>query len=75
MGTKELNRDIKKLQRLVLNEGNEGLIRSEFVRLYYADLEFKYMNRSSILIMLRINIRFRIISLHNFGSFIELKDI
>lgn len=77
MTAKELNRDIKRLGKLINTEKeyNEQLLfahEKEFKRLYNADREFKYMNAESIRIMLRINLRHRIIPLHQFGLDIEL---
>lgn len=47
----------------------------EFERLYNADSEFKYMNLQSVKIMLRLNLRYRIIALHQFGLSININDL
>ncbi len=85
MTNKELNRDINRLHILVQKLCNDDKIqvndyymkvtsdvKPEFKRLYNADQRFKYMNRKSVLIMLRLNLKYRIISFHQFGMFIEL---
>lgn len=84
MTTKELNRDIKRLLNTykALNElkmdndtyfkSIELSIKPELKRLYYADQEMKYMTKDSILILLRLNVRFRVIPFHQFGLFINL---
>lgn len=84
----ELNRDIKRLRNRVKVlkvdvESNritqaeyfktiEEEIKPEFRRLYYADDTFEYMNRESILSMLRMNLSHRFIATHIFGIKIEL---
>lgn len=79
MTKQELNRDCKRLLKLAIensrNLESEGQIRSEIQRLYCADREFRALNRQSILILLRLNLRYRAIPLHNFGLFIELKKM
>lgn len=78
MTAAELNRDIKRLANTVeklhtLNDHDtyfkevETTVKPEFKRLYLADSQFEYMNKKSILIMLRLNLQFRIIPLHSFG--------
>ena len=78
MTPKELNRDIARLGNAVeklhqLNDQDvyfkevETTVKPEFKRLYLADSQFEYMNKKSILIMLRLNLQFRIIPLHSFG--------
>lgn len=81
MKKSELNRDIKRLnnnllkaQKLSQDEYSElidNTARKEFLRLYYADRDFTYMNLTSIKIMLRLNVKFRFIALHNFGLHID----
>ncbi len=84
MTNQELNRDIKRLwnkvESLVTNGTNndtyftivEKEIKPEFIRLYNADREFKALNRQNILILLKLNLRYRIVPLHAFGLFIEI---
>lgn len=68
MTASELNRDIKKLLKIQEDPNFE----KEFKRLYFADSSFQYMNKKSILIMLRLNLRYRFIPLHSFGINIDL---
>jgi len=81
MTNQELNRDIKRLY----NEINKASIKAddlcyayieqakkEFTRLYYADRGFQVLTKQSILIMLHLNLRFRIVPLHTFGIYINL---
>jgi len=82
MKTSELNRDIKRLnsdikKKLIIGSAEyydyiENVAKKEFNRLYHADDHFIYMNRQSILTMLRLNIRHRFVALHMFGIYIEL---
>lgn len=77
MTTKELNRDIKRLAnefyRLsfgdtdIYNAYKENEGKTEFMRLYRADSEGKYMSHKSMLQLFRINLRHRYIPLHSFG--------
>jgi len=85
MTKQELNRDIKRLKseiyRMSFDDQKsyfdyiDNQAKKEFTRLFWADKEFEYMNRTSILIMLRLNIRFRIIALQTFGLNIELNEL
>jgi hypothetical protein len=89
MTNSELNRDIKRLLKEVArihdsyielinkNEYNkaEEALKKEFARLYNADQTFSSMNRTSILIMLRLNVRLRAIPFHQFGLFIKLAEL
>lgn len=82
MTTKELNRDIKRLNKSIKDHLSMGIdefflwfedvAKPEYLRLYHADSKFEYMSRSSILIMYRLNLRYRIIALHQWGIEIEL---
>lgn len=75
MTNQELNRDIKRLGKQFDTEKTEKQLQDfekEFKRLYYADNSFKALNKDSILIMLRTNLRYRFIALHSFGLNIEL---
>ncbi len=70
---KKLNRDIKDL----LKYANDDSLafRNEFRHLYGLDPSFKSMSKKSILIMLRLNLRYRIIPLHTFGLNIDLETL
>lgn len=82
MEIKTINKDIKRLYndfyRLSFDDlenynsfiANEG--KQQFKILYYSDLDFKYMNKESALIMLRLNLRHRFIPLHLFGIYIDI---
>ena len=81
MTTKQLNADIKKLYANIkkYKEANgstyeyiDNVAKAEFKRLYYADIKFEYMNKQSILIMLRLNLRHVFFPLHSFGILINL---
>ncbi len=83
MTNAELNRDIKRLNKAIKafpKSDDNGpyfdfiakYVTPEFKRLFYADSEFKAMNRESILIMLRLNLSHRIIPFHQFGLNIEI---
>lgn len=81
MTKNELNRDIKKLKSefyrigfwdLEYQEQQKPALIKEFKRLYDADRNFEYMNKDSILTMLRLNLTYRIIDLHLFGINIDL---
>lgn len=80
MTTQELNRDVKRLVATVnkydasgtYNEETHNLICKGLKRLYYADDSFEYMNKNSVLAMIRLNGRFRVIALHQFGINIVL---
>jgi hypothetical protein len=77
MTTQELNRDIKRLQKTFEKMQQmktddyfsmlHGEFKKEFMRVYRADSKFKYINRESILILLRINLSCRFVALHSFG--------
>lgn len=73
MTKQELNRDIK---RLANNHHNmeEADVKNEIKRLYYADSTFEYMNLNSIKMLLRLNLRYRVIALHVFGLHIDLPN-
>lgn len=76
----KLNRDIKNLLKYDVEEViKDAQIRnwhhSEYKRLYRLDPKFEYMNKNSIRIMLRLNLLYRIISLHNFGLEINLDEL
>lgn len=82
MTAKELNRDIKRLAneiyRISFEDQNKYLAyleseaKKEFLRLYRADKQFEYMNKQSILIMLRLNVRHRFEAHHMFGIYIPI---
>lgn len=71
MTIQELNRDIKRLCKNAENL-TELERNTEFKRLYFADKEFEAMNKESIKIMFRLNLRYRIIPLHAFGLSINI---
>lgn len=85
MTKNELNRDIKRLKSEIYRMSFESLetyykyidteARKEFKRLYYADDKFQYMNKTSVLIMLRLNLSHRFVVLHHFGIGIELNNL
>jgi len=64
----ELNRDCKRLLKLT----EPKRIKIEISRIYYADKEFEYLNRSNILILIRMNLIYRVVPLHLFGTSIEI---
>lgn len=79
MTKQELNRDIKRLKMYyIINKNNTihkidiNYLESEFKRLYFADPEFKNMNKQSILFMFRFNLLHKFIPLHLFGIHIDL---
>jgi len=82
MTSKELNRDVLRLNKqlkvyLADNDNNytqyiENVAKKEFFRLYLADEKFEYMSKKSVLIMLRLNLRYRFMALHSFGIHIQL---
>ncbi len=78
MTKRELNRDVKRLAKFVSNyvgttdEKTEEYIKAEAKRLYQADKEMTYLNKDSIKVLLRLNLRYRFVQLHSFGLFIEL---
>lgn len=90
MTPQQLNKDIKKLNKLVATisadtdktndldkhfKRIDAEVKPEFIRLFHADREFKYMDRTSILIMLRLNIKLRIVAFHSFGLNIDETNI
>ena len=46
--------------------------KNKFIELYNSDPKFEFMNKENILIMIRLNLKFRFIPLHLFGINIEL---
>ena len=78
----QLNRDIKRLKNEIYRMSFEDLKQyqryllieacNEFTRLYNADRKFEYMNKDSVLTMLKLNLSHRFMPLHNFGINIEL---
>lgn len=49
-------------------ERKDNELKEEFKRLYYADRNFDYMSKQSLLIMLAINNSLRVITFHIFGA-------
>jgi len=88
MTKQELNRDIKRVikKALTLEAQNFDSIsdtyyreldqlKLELHRLYLADRTMEYMNIHNIKAMLRLNVRYRYMPLHEFGLFIDLKTL
>ena len=79
MTKRELNRDCKRLLKMaVKNSQNSEIrenIRKEIYRLYLLDKYFCNMSKESILILLRLNLRYVVIPLHTFGIYIELEKL
>lgn len=73
MTKQELNRDVKRLANKHIEMQEQDVIK-EFKRLYYADSNFEYMNLNSVKMMLRLNLRYRVIALHFFGININLPN-
>lgn len=74
-----LNKEWKKLLSNVLfherNKSEYKELNEKFLELYHQDNQFKICNKTSILIALRINLKYRIILLHSFGLNINLIDL
>lgn len=76
MTKQELNRDIKRLTKLVgTDKEHTPEFEKEFRRLYYADSSMEYLNVESIKTLLRLNVRHRFIPFHQFGLMIEINGI
>ena len=85
MKTQELNRDVKRLLKRAIdlenNHSNEEYyatepeMKKEISRLLWADEEFTELNRKSILILIRLNLRYHAIPLHQFGLHIDLMNL
>lgn len=81
MTAQQLNRDIKHLKNLSLKISKTMFdseiisFKKEFNRLYFADSKFEVMNKKSVLIMFRLNLRFRFHALHSFGIHINLEEL
>ena len=73
MTKQELNRDVKRLANKHIEMQEQDVIK-EFKRLYYADSNFECMNLNSVKMMLRLNLRYRVIALHIFGININLPN-
>ena len=79
MTTKELNNKIRKLYNEVSKLQSEQTnldvffsiidteIKPKYTTLYYADDSFKSLTKESILILIKLNLRYRFISFHQFG--------
>lgn len=74
MTTKELNLSVRRLKKKykTMKSDDYNFMVSEIKRIYYADPEFKYLNRNSILILLKLNLIFRVMPFRQFGIKIEL---
>jgi len=86
MTPQELNRDIKRLLKAIVKRVEEkhetgcqiDIYRefyNEYKRLYYTDREFEDMNRQSIRIMVRLQIKYRFITHHHFGLHITVEGL
>jgi len=77
----ELNRDIKRLAKnIAKNEEKNSaelplFLKAEYMRLYYADTSLMSYTQKSVLIMLRLNVRYRFVPLHIFGLAIDLNKL
>lgn len=79
MTTKELNNKIRKLynevSKLQSEQSNLDVffsiidteIKPKYTTLYYADDSFKSLTKESILILIKLNLRYRFIPFHQFG--------
>jgi hypothetical protein len=74
----QYNRDVKRLRKAAKDfDRTAGLpdiapLKTEWWRLYNADRKFEFANKESVLTLLRVNLRYRFTSLHNFGIYIEI---
>ena len=78
MTTKELNNRISQMyekQNKEIDFCYSTDFEKEFLSLYNSDAKFEQMSKRSILIMLRLNIRYRFVALHNFGIFINIENM
>ncbi len=91
MTTQELNRDIKRLKTAILkaeNATNAGgntdhtkwfeyleTAKKEYYRLFTADNTFSCLTKNSLLIMIRLNSRFRFVEFFKFGMYIDLEKL
>lgn len=71
---KKLSNDWKKLQSSPADNyfSQKDELGKELKRLYHVDPNMEYMNASSLRIMIRLNLSFRVIPFHHFGIQIEL---
>jgi len=82
MTKQELNRDIKRLRKCYLDNWSaaiehrnyefENYVFTEFARLHRAAANFEYMNKESILTLLKINSDLNILEAVTFGRLIKL---
>jgi hypothetical protein len=87
MNNRKYNQDIKQLNKAIFKasqkvdiSGNNdeyfafinGEAKKEFMRIYNANDTFEGLNKISILIMMRLNIRHRFVPFHLFGININL---
>jgi hypothetical protein len=91
MTTSELNRDIKRLKTAVLKAeaatnaaGNTDhstwfvyleTAKKEYYRLFMADNTFASLTKTNLLIMIRLNSRFRFVEFFKFGMYIDLEKL
>jgi hypothetical protein len=75
MNPEELNKQIKALFKKTVFEKATAIkineYRKEFIKLHNFDPEFKKINRSSILMLFRMNQRFGFMAFHMLGSKID----
>lgn len=79
MTKRELNNGIKKLHAEIAKRVDtpdyfnyvDGVAKKEYLRLYNADNTFESFNKESIKILIRLNLKHRFISIHNFGIHIN----
>ena len=90
MNNRQFNQDIKQLNKAIFKAsqkvditGNNdeyfafinGEAKKEFMRIYNANDTFEGLNKQSILIMMRLNLRHKFIPLHIFGININLESL
>lgn len=78
----QINKDVKNLVKMIkaLRKANPNAyftpeIEKEFKRIYNLDRTFEYMNKTSVLIMFRLNQRYRFEALHTFGIFYNIPGL
>lgn len=72
---KQLHNKVKQLEKLDIDDHFKALdkeIKPLFREIYNSDKTFNLMNKKSILVMLVLNRRFRIIPFHQFGIDINI---
>ena len=78
MTKKDLNLKVSRLYRVYSKaesiEDRESL-KKEFVKLYRVDKSFEYINHKNLLRMLEMNLRLLAVPFHQFGLFIDSKEL